>query len=565
MISCQLVQVTRNSRGQAIREEREIAGDSLRVGRGADCIIHLPDPRIHLHHATIDHADDGRIYIESTNELLNFDGEFRKREALGLRTRVIIGPYLFIVEDQDREHDIVLSYELIQPLSDERTELRKRSRTDLSKTGLSKRFIAVVLALLVGTLFLALPVLNAVSPALHDTGENLPIALDQSWNPGPISDGHKPIATDCRQCHQKPFIRVEDSACTTCHKNIEGHVHNPTMQASLFGETRCASCHLEHKESHAITKSNPQLCVDCHGNLKGRMANKNGIAFGDIHDFSNDHPGFKLSMLTGVNPTDIKRIEQSDKAGLTENSGLKFPHDVHLSAKGVNSPDGRLVMQCSNCHMPDEAGVRFKPVSMQTHCASCHRLEFEPAVSSRQVPHGDVANVMTTLREFYGNQSINETPIDVATIDGLLRRPDQSEAKAERTRASQWANQKANIVATDLFEVRVCVTCHLVSIDKSNTENPWTIRPVNITQHWLPKNNFAHNQHSNTPCASCHNVSTSKKSADIAIPDIATCRTCHSGANPVHNKVTSTCESCHGFHLATHPNSNAASKTGATR
>ena len=44
-------------------------------------------------------------------------------------------------------------------------------------------------------------------------------------------------------------------------------------------------------------------------------------------------------------------------------------------------------------------------------------------------------------------------------------------------------------------------------------------------------------------------MAKSKTSEDIAIPDINNCRECHSGQLPAKNKVTSTCESCHGFHL----------------
>lgn len=552
MIYCQLIQITRNSRGQAIDEAREIAGDSLRMGRGANCIVHLPDPRINLHHATIHYADDGKLYLESANELLNFNGEFRKREALRAGSRILIGPYQFIVEEKDKDHDLVLSYELVSPLPDDRAELNKRSRTSLTQTGLSKRSIALSLAALITLAFLILPILHATKPELVSAADKLPISLDESWNPGPISAGHQAFAKDCQQCHSKPFVQVEDTACTTCHKNIGDHIENKAMQGSLFGKTRCASCHLEHKDSLTIARSNPGLCVDCHSNLKAHKANNPSIALNDIHDFSDDHPGFKLSIKTGASFTDIKRVDQNDKAQVIENSGLKFPHDVHLSNKGINSPDGRSVMECSNCHTPDEAGVAFKPIAMQTHCANCHRLEFEPAVTTRQVPHGDVAEVMTTLREFYGSQSVGESAIDVATIDGLLRRPEQGNAKLERTRASAWANQKANKVATDLFEVRVCNTCHEVKPVSNNTERPWIITPVNINDHWLPKNNFAHNQHANTSCSTCHNVLASKTSKDIAIPDIATCRSCHGGAKPARNKVTSTCESCHGFHLSNH-------------
>lgn len=551
MIYCLLVMITRNSRGQAIREEREIVGESLQIGRGANCVVHLPDPRINLNHAAIQYAEDGKLYLESINELLNFNGEFRKRDALRAGSSIVIGPYQFIVEGKDKDHDLILGYELIQPLSNEQAELKNRSRTDLSQTGLSKRFIALILAGLIALAFLILPILNAVNPVVQNASAHLPIALDEAWNPGPISSSHQAFAKDCRQCHTKPFVQVEDQACKSCHHDIGDHLKNQTMQAGFFGEMRCASCHLEHKQSHAIALSNPTLCVDCHGDLKKKAAKYPNIAFNDIHDFSSDHPGFKLSIKTGASPQAIQRIDQTDKARLIENSGLKFPHDVHLSAKGIKSPDGRVNLQCSNCHSPDEAGVRFKPVSMQSHCASCHQLEFEPAVTSRQVPHGGVSDVMTTLREFYGSQSVAESSIDVATVDGLLRRPEQANAKAERTRASDWANKKANAIATDLFEVRVCVTCHQVTRLDSN-DQPWKIAPINITQHWLPKNNFAHHQHANEKCSACHNVSTSKQSTAIAIPGINTCRTCHAGATPARNKVTSTCESCHGFHISRH-------------
>lgn len=552
MIFCKLILVTRNSRGQAIHEEREIAGDSLRIGRGANCILHLPDPRINLHHATIQFADDGKLYLESTKELLNFNGESRKREALRSGSNILIGPYQLTVEEKDKDHDLVLSYELVQPLSDDGADLRKRSRISLAQTGLSKRSIALGLAAIITLAFLVLPVLNATKPELVSIGDKLPITLDEAWNPGPISASHQAFAKDCRQCHTKPFVQVEDQACTSCHKDINDHVASKAMQTSLFGETRCATCHLEHKESHAIALRNPALCVDCHGDLKSRKSNHPGIALNDIHDFSSDHPGFKLSIRTGPSVMDVRRIDQGSKSELMESSGLKFPHDVHLSGKGVNSPDGRTTLQCSNCHVPDEAGVRFKQISMASHCSNCHRLEFEPAVTTRQVPHGKVSDVMTTLREFYGSQSIGETPIDVATVDGLLRRPESGNAKAERTRANAWAGQKANAIATDLFEVRVCSTCHEVTRTENDLAAPWKIMPVNITQHWLPKNTFAHNQHSNSECSTCHNTAGSTDSKDISIPDITTCRTCHGGATPVRNKVTSTCESCHGFHLPSH-------------
>lgn len=553
MIYCLLVQITRNSKGQEVREERDIAGDNLRMGRGADCILHLPDPRINLHHATIQYADDGKLYLESARELLSFNGVMRKRDALRAGMRLLIGPYQLTVEEKDKDHDLVLGFELIQALPDDRAEFKKRSRTSLAQTGLSKRSLAVGLAALITLAFLVLPVLNAIQPELRASSRRLPISLDEAWSPGAISTGHQGFAKDCQQCHTKPFVRVEDQACRACHLDLGDHLVNKTLQTNIFGNTRCASCHLEHKVGASIAQSNPALCVGCHSNLTAHKSDNTAITLANIHDFGSDHPGFKLSIKTAGAEITVQRIDQNDKSRLKENSGLKFPHDIHTATKGIKSPDGITKLQCISCHAPDEAGVRFKPVAMKTHCANCHRLEFEPAVSNRHVPHGDVAEVMTSLREFYGSQSVAESPIDVAIIDGLLQRPEPGGiAKLEHARASAWANQKANVIATDLFEVRVCVSCHEIKRNLANEKQPWTIAPVTITEHWLPKNNFSHNRHTNSKCSTCHNVSSSKSSADIAIPDILTCQSCHAGATPARNKVTSTCESCHGFHMETH-------------
>ena len=76
MIRCLLVHISRNRRGQPIREDRLISGDILRIGRGSDCKIHLPDPRVNLNHAVIKNADDGKLYMEGEGTTLNINGSF---------------------------------------------------------------------------------------------------------------------------------------------------------------------------------------------------------------------------------------------------------------------------------------------------------------------------------------------------------------------------------------------------------------------------------------------------------------------------------------------------------
>jgi hypothetical protein len=85
------------------------------------------------------------------------------------------------------------------------------------------------------------------------------------------------------------------------------------------------------------------------------------------------------------------------------------------------------------------------------------------------------------------------------------------------------------------------------------------------TAHWMAKSLFSHAQHKNADCVTCHSAETSKLSADILIPDLQSCRSCHAGAKADKEKVVSQCDSCHGFHpRKEHPAfQQAALKAGA--
>jgi cytochrome c1 len=436
----------------------------------------------------------------------------------------------------------VMSYELVQPLAEDRGALKKNSRTLLSETGISKRVLAWSISVFVLAACLLVPLMSKPSPKTSGNALSA-VGKDDFWNPGPLSSGHQAFANDCKACHQKPFVQVEDQACLTCHAETKQHIADQKIQAHFFAETRCSDCHSEHKAQATMARSDSTACVNCHGD-KNKLAGHTALAA--VSDFAKNHPPFKLSINQGGAPAKMLRVPQT--AALKESSGLKFPHDVHLASNGIPSPNGRKQLQCSSCHTPDAANVRFEPINMEKHCNECHRLEFEPAVTQRQVPHGNEQEVMNTLREFYAGLSIGDKDVDVVTVDGLLRRPQAAQPKQTQQQASQWALRKSNVIAKELFEVRVCSTCHQVNAS-ANPEVPWKITPVVITQHWLPKARFEHSQHSASECSACHSVKNSKSSNDIAIPDLKSCQTCHGGSEWVANKVKSTCDSCHGFHI----------------
>ena len=553
-----ITSVTRNRKGQAVRVTRLIEGESFGLGRGAQCTIHLPDPRVALEHATIYVSDGGiRLGVVGTAKML-VNGRPDPEVRLQPGVRAEIGPYGVEIEAPPAGADLGLAIELVRPLPDDLAEIRTRSRMSLEATGLSKRRPAWMFAVIVLLLFLAIPVVNALLPSLRAATAKLAVTPDASWNPGPLAAGHAGFGGNCATCHEQPFLRVRDSACLKCHEKIPGHVLPLTLQAELFGGTRCASCHSDHKGPLALVRRDEGLCAACHQDLKRRIP---GTQLADAGDFGTAHPEFRISLWAGPGSEDVARIAQSDKARLVGQSHLKYPHDEHLKVN-IRGAKGRVTLQCSSCHVPDASGRSFLPINMNQHCLECHTLQFEPAVTPRQVPHGSVDEVMATMQEFYANLALKDVAVDVVDTGEIQRsipRPSSGiVTDDQRRRALKWADTKGAVVARDLFEKRVCVICHEIVRTQGTEKDPekilWGVMPLHIATTYMPKARFDHDKHLTFKCTDCHEgIAKSKSSRDVLLPDIASCRICHTGSAPVTNKVPSTCVSCHGFHEAGHP------------
>jgi hypothetical protein len=552
-----LVTVTRNRKGLPVRAARTIEGESFALGRATSCPIYLPDPRVALLHATV-FVDRGATRLATVGTAtMMVNGRPDAETTLAPGSRVELGPYALAVEPAPAGVDLALSVELVRPLPDDLAEIRARSRTSLEATGIGKRAPAWALLLIVLAAFLAIPVINAVLPPLRAATAKMPIAPDRSWNPGPLAAGHQAFAQDCAKCHELPFVRVRDRTCIGCHRKIEGHVASAEVEERLFGDTRCATCHADHKGPVGIVRSDSGLCTDCHADLKRRVPD---TKLADATDFAKAHPEFKVTLWSGPGKDDVVRVVGTDKANLVERSHLRFPHEEHLR-QSIRGPKGRVNLECKSCHVPDTSGKSFEPINMQKHCLQCHTLEFEPAVTSLQVPHGSVDAVMLTMQEFYASIALNNVPVD--TIDtGEIRRSiprptGGTLTEEQRQRALAWARAKAQKVAQDLFEARVCIVCHeIVRKPGPGGEGDimWNVAPVHIAATWLPKASFDHDRHRTYKCSDCHDkVAKSTKSSDVNIPDIETCRVCHAGNMRTARKEVSTCEACHGFHLPGHP------------
>ena len=148
------------------------------------------------------------------------------------------------------------------------------------------------------------------------------------------------------------------------------------------------------------------------------------------------------------------------------------------------------------------------------------------AVTTREVPHGKPAEAITVVEEFYAGIALKGTRDSFEKAfgvpgEGLLRRVGAPE-DGQRRAALELATRKARHVSEELFEVRVCKTCHEVSREAG----AWTVAPIHANRRWMPHASFDHSRHGQVKCGACHDAAASKKSADVSMPKIgrASCR-----------------------------------------
>ncbi len=564
MIRCTIVETTSQAGESASRIARATVSETLTLGRAAACKIYLPDPRVRLEHAIVRRAEDGYLYLDGIGGSVLVNNEPLDTLRLEVGQQIVIGPFEFLVSEvvhgpncQQVQLTLDFTHKPTEILHTESV----RAKGGLRKSLFNLRTLSWVAALACLLLLLIQPVWQAYHPK-EQTPDSARTNSDVMWNPGPLSSAHTPVGNDCKICHTKPFQRVKDSACTTCHKDTGPHItSHADLQAHTFGDQRCATCHREHQGEDGMKKVDASSCESCHANVKA-FAPKTALP--NVGDFGKDHPEFRLSMKVMATPITVQRVEMGPT--LKEASGLKFPHDVHVSPKGIKSPvgpastGGRVVLECASCHKLDSAKVRYQPIRMETACGECHRLGIDAQNPTRQVPHAKPSVVMDALHDSFAALALERNPGQLVTINSLLQGAQIQPASANNIAADRWVNDKTLAAAKDMFEnpKGTCLTCHTIEKADSKTsasgQPDWKVQPVLSNDLWLPKSKFTHAQHSNAACESCHDAKQSKTSSDILIPPIATCRNCHTGPSALNvqtaqtTKVVNQCNNCHDFH-----------------
>lgn len=517
-----------------------VEGEWLRVGRNASCEIHLPDARIGLEQGLIV-SRDGPVYVEGEGGSQNITRKAVHAVRLKPGAAVEIGPYRLEGLQPPAGFDGAIAIHLPAAAETAPRPAGRMSRHTLASVGLGKRRLAWALFALVLLVFLVVPLGRVLDLPWRDAAARLPLG-DRAWNPGPLTLAHEPVAGDCGACHEVAFNHVKNGACLECHGSIGAHAQPGLRPAALSREARCTSCHREHKGVKPTHRDDAGFCIDCHRDVKSVAADARSSS---VSDFAADHPAFRVT-IAGV------RVREGSQP-LIQSPGLAFNHAVHVDAKGVKHPaKGRVTLDCGACHHPDASRRAFEPIAMRRDCAECHRLQFEPAVTAREVPHGDPREATQVLDEFYASLALNGTADSFQKAfgvpgEGLLRRVGEP-ADDQRRNALAMAQQKSKRVARDLFEVRVCKTCHAVKPEGTG----WNVAPVKLQRRWMPHARFDHRTHAQAPCAKCHDVQASKTSSDVAMPTRDTCLECHAGRRPTQGKVTSSCLLCHDFHDREH-------------
>jgi hypothetical protein len=544
--------VHRKGKGQVAYEDDIHFGDVLTIGRGASQAVFLTDMRAALEHARLTSLGPGKYRVESLIDAgVRVDGEIVQHASLAAGARIEIGSTRIELLEPPEDYDAAVEISAIDRAEQAAEAARKRLPTTLGETRLGKRLASWVLLLSILLLALLLPVAAHYSGAVDEFLHATPLPSRDAWQAGELAPAHHFFGSNCQSCHSEPFRWVKDADCQQCHAATPAHADPVAFNLPELGEARCAHCHRDHNGRFGLIRSDQGLCADCHRDLHAASGGATSLA--DVHDFGNAHPPFKVA-LPGWDARGNfapQRVELS--AGLQELSGLKFPHDVHLDRQGLQTPDGRRVLDCADCHRPQPGGALMQPVSFETMCHDCHRLSFDITAPEREVPHARLSEIFYMLDEFYARRALEGTVVDASAPESLRvrRRPGQPVTTEQRQLALTWARDKARQVGESLFTGRACTVCHAVSPGEDPAE-PWRVAPVRVAGEWFPKARFTHRKHLTMDCADCHDAHASSSSSDLLLPGIENCQQCHAGEKGARDRLQSSCIACHGYHVSDH-------------
>lgn len=573
------------------RRETLVEGEELRVGRGADLDVNLPDIGVAYHHATIAAAGGVLTLTAVGGALVEIGGKTVETATLAPGASCRIGPFEISGEAAPDHADHAITVQKLEaPAAPRATTPQQIVETLPSRRRLSwLAAVAVLAAFLAWPLAavmmrdappsksgivvsgMALPAAEAARPSFVEAVSNgeAPLLgtetytpMETAWLSGPMSRAHAGLAEDCGACHLRPFEMTTNNACLACHAEVASHAKVAAHPAMALDNFRCAACHKEHVGGDSPIERASSVCTDCHADLKA--VSSTTILY-DVSDFAVDHPQFRPTLVTGVSTTAagaldpvVARAPLDAKYPLVERSGLKFPHDVHLNKEGVRglgrASDKTWEMNCQSCHVAQADGALMRPIEMERDCGYCHELTFQPENLDvlRELPHAKATEVAEIVHDYYSARVLEGGVNVPGAPQSVRRRPGIPLTGAQREEGLGWAAEQAELELKAIMEVRLCGDCHVAEAKPDpdvRGRTIWTVQGALLQRRWMPKSYFNHEPHFAMDCVSCHAATTSKKATDVLMPPIETCRDCHVGESAGAASASSECLACHEFHV----------------
>lgn len=562
--------ISQSATGREIVRAQRLERERLSIGRDPASDIHLEDLGAALHHALIHHIAPRRIMVTAIAGLpFSIDGRSAESAEIDVETGAeirIAGFRLAISWDAEAQAVAILT-ERFGLLARSIETKDERAAFSLAGKIPGRRILSWAGAILVLALFLAWPIWSFHQ---HEGARLTPAQLtqvsqvaDASWSPGRLSAAHAALSRNCTACHAKAFVSVRDETCRTCHTQTHDHADPARLARALAPDDwagrlrltiahsfnrpagRCIDCHVEHQGNQAMPTPAQKFCADCHAALKAKLPD---TKLPDASDFGTDHPQFTPAIM--LQPGKYPKFARiSLDAHPREETGLKFPHALHVSAvNGVarmaqtlgQAPGGKG-LDCAACHKPDPNGDGFKPVTMEADCQSCHSLAF---ASNDGVPrtlrHGDPNEARAALRDYFAAHGGTAQP----ELSGMARR------RPGDISASPTGGTGATQAIRALFSPGgACFDCHTVTPPLRPGGLDYGIAPVTLPTRYLTDGWFDHRAHTTQSCTSCHAANVSNDARDVMLPKVAECRTCHAGEHPTRAApVASSCAMCHVYH-----------------
>lgn len=544
-----------------IVRERELAGDTLTIGRAGENDLPLPDLAVEQRHATISPGAGGQLTIEASGGLpFNLEGRKTKSATFNPRegAELSFGSYRLALA-QEGDGPVVVTVRKVEEIEGGSEAANGFALASVlpGKRGMAWGALAAILAV-----FLAIPIWSHLNRPSVEPDADRPGAVrwDAAWESGKLSLAHHGLEDQCEACHAEPFVAVRDETCLTCHETLGDHAQMPRLDvargepigfdavlwniAQVFnkpGPGACTDCHTEHEGAGRMEPASQQFCADCHDTMDVRLTD---TALGNASDFGTAHPQLQAAVFTRQGQTEPVRIPLGGNP--KEFNGLAFPHALHLGANGgVARMAGNIgakrgygnALECADCHRPNKDRSGFVPVEMERDCEGCHSLVYDRAGATfRTLRHGDV----------------DQMRADLAAMDRAGRRP----ITDGRRRPGQYAqgglyNQNFGApvrnyvgITRALSREGVCGECHIPTTRNGRAD----VVPVNLRSDYFVHGRFDHEDHEQEKCTSCHKAEGSDSSTDLLLPEIKQCRTCHLGEDARQAEVPSSCAMCHSYH-----------------